>query len=118
MLSVRVSTNLVVVPAVVKTRQGGYVPNLRREDFRIYEDGVEQEISHFENSDQPFTVTLMLDISDSTKFKLGDIQDAAIAFLHQLRPDDRALIVAFDKRFIRLTELPETAGCCRTRSAV
>ena len=101
---IRFSTNLVTVPAIVKTRQGGYIPNLRREDFRIYEDGVEQEISSFETVDKPFTVTLMLDMSDSARIKLGDIKNAAIAFLNQLRPEDRALIIAFDKRFALLTE--------------
>jgi VWFA-related protein len=100
----RVSTNLVTVPVIVKTRQGGYIPNLRREDFRVYEDGVEQEILHFETVDKPFTVTLMLDMSDSTGSELKEIQNAAIAFLNQLRPDDRALIVAFNKQFVRLTE--------------
>jgi VWFA-related protein len=101
----RVSTNLVTIPAIVKTHQGAYIPNLHREDFRIYEDGVEQEISHFETVDKPFTVVLMLDVSDSTKIELKEIQSAATAFLNQLRSDDRALIVAFDKQFIRLTEV-------------
>lgn len=100
---VRVSTNLVTVPVSVKTRQGGYVPNLSREDFRIYEDGVEQEISSFESVDKPFTVVLMLDMSDSTRTELEEIQNAAIAFLNQLRPEDRALIVAFDKQVVTLT---------------
>jgi Ca-activated chloride channel family protein len=100
----RVTTNLVTVPTIVRTRQGSYISNLRREDFLIYEDGVEQEISSFETVDKPFTVTLMLDVSDSTRIKLVDIQNAAIAFLNQLRPDDRALIVAFDKQFAVMTQ--------------
>ena len=95
----RISTSLVAVPVIVKTRQGAYVPNLRREDFRIYEDGIEQEVSNFETIDAPFTVILMLDLSDSTRIKLREIQNAAIAFLSQLRPNDRALIVSFDKQF-------------------
>ena len=45
----------------------------------------------------------MLDVSDSTRIKLVDIQNAAIAFLDQLRPDDRALVVSFDKGFSQLT---------------
>src|SRR5258705_1478855 len=95
----RISTSLVAVPVIVKTRQGAYVPNLRREDFRIYEDGIEQEVSNFETIDSPFTVILMLDLSDSTRIKLREIQNAAIAFLNQLRPNDRALIDSFDKQF-------------------
>jgi Ca-activated chloride channel homolog len=103
----RVSTNLVTVPAIVKTRQGAYVPNLSREDFRIYEDGVEQEIASFASVDQPFTVALLLDMSDSLRIRLRETQDAALAFLKQLRPGDRALIVAFDKRFAVMTEATE-----------
>ena len=102
---VRVSTDLVTVPVMVKTRAGGYVPNLQVEDFRVYEDAVEQQISHFETIDKPFTVVLMLDISDSTRIELQDIQNAAVAFLKQLRPDDRALVVAFDKQVVRLTPI-------------
>jgi VWFA-related protein len=100
---VKVSTNLVTVPVSVKTRQGANVTNLRREDFQIYEDGVPQDIAHFETVDKPFTVVLMLDVSDSTKGELLEIQNAAIAFLSQLQPDDRAMIVSFDKQSVRLT---------------
>ncbi|HYW69551.1 MAG TPA: VWA domain-containing protein [Pyrinomonadaceae bacterium] len=102
---IRVSTNLVTIPVMVKTRQGAYIPNLDRQNFRVLEDGVEQDISDFETVNQPFTVALMLDVSDSTRAELQQIQDAALAFLDELRPDDRALIVAFDKNFTRLTEV-------------
>ena len=100
---VKVSTNLVTVPVSVKARKGSYVTNLRREDFRIYEDGVEQEIAHFETADKPFTVALLLDVSDSAKGELEEIQNAAVAFLEQLQPQDRALIISFDRRVVRLT---------------
>lgn len=100
----RVSTNLVTVPIIVRTRQGNYIPNLHQDDFLIYEDGVPQNISHFETVDKPFTIVLMLDLSESAKIDFKDIQNAAISFLNQLRPDDRALVVGFDQRFVR-TEL-------------
>lgn len=100
---VRVSTNLVTVPVAVKTSQGAYVPNLKPSDFRVYEDGQEQKISQFDSVDQPFTIVLMLDVSDSTRAKLTEIQNAAVAFLRQLRSDDRALIVVFDKQIVKLT---------------
>ena len=101
---VRVDTTLVSIPVRVKNRNGGYIPNLRGEDFHIFEDGVEQEIEVFETTDKPFTVALVLDISDSTKIELRDIQNAAAAFLNQLQPADRALIVVFDKQVVKLTE--------------
>jgi VWFA-related protein len=101
---IRVETNLVTVPAIVKKRSGAYIPNLERKDFHIYEDGVEQEISHFEAADKPFTVILMLDASDSTNGQLQDIQAAALAFIDQLYAEDRGIIVGFDKQMVRMTE--------------
>jgi VWFA-related protein len=77
-------------------RDGRYVPNLRKEDFRILEDGMEQEVAFFSSVDKPFSVVLMIDTSNSTRFKLEDIHEAAITFVNQLRPDDRVMIVSFD----------------------
>jgi Ca-activated chloride channel family protein len=81
----RVNTTLVTVPVSVKDRDGKYIPDLRREDFRIFEEGVEQRVAYFATVDQPFTVALVMDTSRSTNFKLEDIQDAAIAFINQLK---------------------------------
>jgi VWFA-related protein len=111
---VRVNTTLVTVPVGVKDRHGKSILNLRREDFRLYEDGVEHEIAYFESPEKeanseaagkPLTVALLLDLSDSTQFKLDKIQEAAIAFINQLRADDRVLVIAFDKRVQVLTEV-------------
>jgi Ca-activated chloride channel family protein len=113
---VRVSTALVTVPVSVLDRQGRFIPALRGEDFRIYEDGVEQEVAFFEAADKPFTVALLLDTSDSTKFKLTEIQDAAVAFLEQLRPADRVIVIAFDRGVNVLTEA--TADRARAAAAI
>src|SRR5438874_1165951 len=86
---VRVSTTLVTVPVSVMDRQGRFIPDLSQKQFRLYENGTEQEIAYFESAEKPFTVALVLDTSDSTRFKINDIQDAAIAFVGQLRTDDR-----------------------------
>ena len=101
---VRVSTNLVTVPVSVMDRQGRFIPDLKQEQFHIYEDGIEQPIAYFESAEKPFTVALMLDTSDSTRFKLKDIQDAALEFVEQLRPDDRVIIAAFDRNLAVLAE--------------
>ncbi len=101
---VRVETTLVTVPVVVRSKNGGYIPNLRAGDFRLFENGIEQEVSRFETTDKPFTVALVLDVSDSTKIDLSKIQNAAISFLEQLRPADRAFIVTFDKQVVKLAE--------------
>jgi len=101
---VRIDTNLVSVPVSVLDRQGRFVPNLRRENFRVFENGEEQTIAYFEPTEKPFTVALLLDTSGSTAFHLSDIKEAAIAFAKQLRPQDRVLVVTFDERVVVLTE--------------
>ena len=93
---IRVETTLVTVPVTVKTRGGAHIPHLEAKDFRIFEDGVQQEISQFDAVDKPFTVILMLDVSDSTTAELREIQDAALGFIDELHADDRAIIVGFD----------------------
>ncbi|HZI49127.1 MAG TPA: VWA domain-containing protein, partial [Pyrinomonadaceae bacterium] len=93
---IKVSTTLVTIPVSVMDRDGRYVPNLQKEDFRIWEDGTEQEVAFFQSVDKPFSVVLMLDTSPSTSFRLEDIQDAAISFVNQLRPDDRVMVVSFN----------------------
>ncbi|HEX8000694.1 MAG TPA: VWA domain-containing protein [Pyrinomonadaceae bacterium] len=92
---VRVNTSLVTVPVSVMDRSGRYIPNLQQRDFRIFEDGVEQQVAYFASVEKPFTVALVIDTSESTRFKMEEIQDAAIAFIDQLRSDDRVLVVSF-----------------------
>jgi len=101
---VRVDTTLVTVPVSVLDRQGRFVPNLRREDFSVFENGIEQPIAYFEPAEKPFTVALILDTSASTHFHLWEIKEAAIAFATQLRPQDRVLVVSFNDQVLLLTE--------------
>lgn len=102
---VRVDTNLVSIPVTVMDRAGKFITDLRREDFRVYENGVEQQVAFFAPVEQPFTVVLLLDTSPSTRFKLRDIQDAAIAFIDQLRPEDRAVGVTFNSQLRVLNKM-------------
>ncbi|HEV7859330.1 MAG TPA: VWA domain-containing protein [Pyrinomonadaceae bacterium] len=101
---VRVNTTLVTIPVSVMDRNGKYIPNLRKEDFRIFEDGAEQQVAYFASVEKPFTVVLMIDTSGSTRFQLEEIQDAAIAFVNQLRSDDTVIVVSFDDQVRVLAE--------------
>jgi len=100
---VKVNTSIVTVPVSVLDRQGRFVPNLQRDDFRIFDNGVEQSIAYFEPAEKPFTVALLLDTSASTHFHLQEIREAAIAFAKQLRPQDRMLVVTFNDEVLLLT---------------
>jgi VWFA-related protein len=101
---VRIDTNLVTVPVSVLDRDGRYISDIRREQFNVFENGAEQKIAYFEATEKPFTVALLLDTSGSTFFHLWEIKEAAINFAKQLRPQDRVLIVTFDRLVMLLTE--------------
>lgn len=113
---IKVNTTLVTLPVSVMDRDGRYIPNLRKEDFRLWEDNVEQNVAFFSSVDKPFSVVLMIDTSGSTRFRLEDIQDAAITFVNQLRQDDQVLVVSFDDEVRVQTEF--TNDRYRLRQAI
>ncbi|CAN5454214.1 hypothetical protein BH10ACI1_BH10ACI1_13670 [soil metagenome] len=99
-----VSTEIVTIPVKVLDRKGKFIAGLTKEDFKVFEDNAEQEITYFSNEQEPFTVALVLDMSYSAKFKIEEIQSAAIAFVAQLSPKDRVMIVSFDEEVHVLTQ--------------
>ena len=103
---------MITVPAIVMDRNGRYIANLRKEDFKIYEDGVEQDLAYFASVERPFTVALMLDVSGSTQSQLSQIRDAANTFVGRLRYNDRMMAVTFDGKINVLTE-PASIGAIR-----
>ena len=103
---VRVDTTLVSIPVSVMDRDGKYIPDLRKEEFHVWEDGVEQQVAYFASTEKPFTVVLMIDTSGSTRFKLREMQDAAISFVEQLRPEDRVMVMSFDDKIRFITPQP------------
>jgi VWFA-related protein len=111
---VRVNASLVTVPVSVLDRDGRFIGGLHKEDFRILEDGVEQEVAYFAPVEQPFTVALVIDTSGSTRFKLEDIQEAAVAFLDQLRPADHVIVVSFDDEVRVLAEATNDRSLLRS----
>jgi len=93
---IKIDTELVTTPVVASNRDGMYVPDLRKEEFQVFENEVEQEVAFFATVSAPFHVVLMLDTSASTQQKLQQIQEAAIAFVAQLQNADRVKVISFD----------------------
>lgn len=100
----KIDTTLVTIPVSVLDRGGKFIPFLTKCDFHVYEDYVKQEVTEFSAVESPFSVVLLLDTSGSTAFRIEDIHEAAIAFVSQLRPADRVMIVSFDSRINVLTD--------------
>lgn len=93
---VKVETNLVTMPVSVVDRDGRFIAGLGQRDFKIFENNIEQKVDYFQSVEQPFTVVLMIDVSPSTAFQIDEIHEGAIAFVNQLRPEDKVMVVAFD----------------------
>ncbi len=103
--TIKIDTNLISVPVIVSDRENRYVPNLTIDAFHLFDNQVEQKISFFDTGEEPLNVVLMLDTSLSTSEVLDDIRKAAQAFVKQLRPQDRAMIVTFDWQMQKLSTL-------------
>src|SRR6266404_244521 len=101
---VRVSTDLVVVNAIVIDKDGKFVPGLKRSDFQIFEDGAAQRISTFSAEETPFAAAILLDTSGSMESRLALGRGAAIHFLEGLRDQDVAAFYNFDTKVEQLQD--------------
>jgi VWFA-related protein len=92
---VRVDTQLIPVPVVVRDRGGRPITGLTAADFQVYEDDRPQRVATFTTADTPFEVALLLDTSGSTREEVALIRCAANAFIEALRPGDRVAVLSF-----------------------
>ena len=102
--TLKIDTNLVTVPVIASSRTGAYIADVRKEEFKLSEDGVPQEIAFFATVNAPFHVVLLIDTSASTEEKLVQIQRAAVAFVNQLSPRDKTKVISFDEELHDLNE--------------
>jgi Ca-activated chloride channel family protein len=92
---VRVEANLVTVPARIMDRDGRYITDLRKEDFQIFEDGVEQEVAFFTPAEQPLTILLLVDVSSSMSPHKANLERGVNGFVSALRPNDQLTAASF-----------------------
>ena len=94
---ISVDVSLVVLHASVRDRKGGFASELQIENFKVYEDGVPQEIKLFAHQDAPVTVGLIIDNSGSMRPKSGDVMSSALAFVRSSNPRDEMFVVHFNE---------------------
>ena len=92
---IKVDTNLITVPATVLDRNGRYVPNLKKENFQIFENGIEQEVTFFESVEQPFTILFLIDVSSSMIPHKENLSLAVNTLTSRLRPNDQLMVLSF-----------------------
>lgn len=99
------STALVQLNVGVVDKRGQVVTNLSANDFSVFEDGVRRPIVHFEPTEAPFSLVMLLDTSGSTVTFRQQINQAALRFLDALSPEDRVAVVDFNGKGPKL-DLP------------
>ncbi|HEY3121191.1 MAG TPA: VWA domain-containing protein [Vicinamibacteria bacterium] len=101
-LRLEVGVEVVSITAVVHDRAGRFVSGLGPADIEVYEDGVRQKVSHFQEVSDPsaekipLSIVLVLDASGSMRPRMPFLQEAALTFVHKLEEVDRALVVDFN----------------------
>jgi Ca-activated chloride channel family protein len=94
----RVDTALVLVPTHVTAAAGAPVSNLSKENFRIFEDGVERPISYFTSEETPVSVGFLFDASASMRNKMRQSSEAAAAFFRTANTEDEFFLIEFNDR--------------------
>lgn len=95
---ISVDSSLVILNASINDAKGNAVTNLKQNQFKVFEDGVEQQISLFEPTESPFAAVILLDTSGSMEMRISLARSAAITFLDGLDAEDVAAIYNFDSK--------------------
>jgi len=93
--ALNVNVDVVLANVTVTLRDGRFVTGLEKENFKLFEDKVPQEITYFSSEDIPLSVGIILDVSGSMKDKLKTAVEAAITFMKGGSPDDEYFLVEF-----------------------
>jgi Ca-activated chloride channel family protein len=110
--TLKVNVNLVLVEVSVHDERGAPIADLKKEDFRVYEDGVEQQIRAFSHDELPLALALVVDSSSSVAAALGELRASALDTLALLKPQDEVAVFKF-------TEKPELMdGLTADRQAI
>jgi Ca-activated chloride channel family protein len=93
--TLRVDVDLVLVPVTVTDSHGRYVKGLRKENFKLWEDKVQQDVEYFSAENIPASVGIVLDVSGSMKDKLSAARSAAVTFMKMGGRQDEYFLITF-----------------------
>src|SRR5947209_11241619 len=93
--SIHVEVPLVTVPVMVTTKDGQFISSLKKENFKIFEDGTEQKINDFKIEEAPITAVLLVEFASTTyQMELQALQ-ASYAFATTLKKDDWVAVISY-----------------------
>lgn len=109
----RSGVDLVSLSVIVTDSRDKFVTGLSQQDFSVFEDGVQQNVSFFAASNVPLDLAILLDTSSSMSDKMATVQQAAIGFASHLRQGDRVAVLGIKDNTRTLHELDgDVQGAC------
>jgi len=96
--SLRVDVPLVNVDVLVTTKDGQFIPGLHRENFKVLEDGVEQKIANFNQTEAPITAVLLIEFASTNYNYMYDALNASYVFASGLKKEDWVAVTAYDMK--------------------
>ncbi|HEV7220221.1 MAG: VWA domain-containing protein [Terriglobales bacterium] len=108
--SIHLDVPIVNVDALVTTKDGQFIPNLKQENFRVFEDGVPQTISNFTVSKAPITAVMLIEFASTDYGFLIDALQASYSFADTLKKDDWVAVVYYDMKPHTLVDFTQDKG--------
>jgi VWFA-related protein len=105
--SIKVDVPLVNLDVLVTTKDGQFVPHLKKENFRIFEDGAPQTIANFNQSAAPITAVLLVEYASTNYNYMYEALNASYNFAATLKPEDWIAVVSYDMRPYILTDFTQ-----------
>jgi VWFA-related protein len=96
--TLHVNVPLVDVDVIVTTKNGEFIPGLKKENFKIMEDGVPQQITNFSQAEKPVTVVMLLEFAANHYAFINDMLENAYTFAGTLKPRDWVSVISYDMR--------------------
>lgn len=94
----RTGVDIVSLNVTVATAENTFLTGLEKDDFEVYEDGIQQDVSFFARGQLPIALSLLLDTSASMEARMRTVQEAAVGFAQHLQAGDMAQVIDFDSR--------------------
>jgi VWFA-related protein len=96
--SINVEVPLVNLDVLVTTKDGQTIPNLKKENFKIMEDGAPQQISTFNRTTAPITAVLLVEFASTNYYFMVDALNASYSFANTLQKDDWVAVISYDMK--------------------
>ena len=96
--SIKVDVPLVNVDVLVTTKDGQFIPGLKKDNFRVMEDGVQQSLTNFEISQAPITAVLLVEFASTNYYFMVDALNASYAFANSLKKNDWVAVISYDMK--------------------